>query len=1001
MGRHRQASARPIALLILGCVLLVSVVIGNAAELPIVQLAKAIEAGDLAQVKKLLAQGVDPNRRIPEYRTYCTPLFVAVEKGKLDIARVLLNSGADPKIENQSGDPVMVFASDAGREPFARLLMESGVGIDSTNSKGVTALMRGVRYDEAADVQAKLALGADPHQRDAYGRTPLIVAASGGNLPALRVLAAAGARADARDKRGRTALTYVALGMDIDTEVVGFLLDAGADVNAQDDKGRTAAMAAFTDEWRFRTNALVFLDAEPDLNVRDEDGQTLLFHVVRANAPSVHGSDLIRRGADPTVVNKAGVDLVMLAAAEANTETLELLLDHKVPANRTTKDGYTAVHRAARRRPDEYRQKTDEQKKAFNSRTMRALDLLKKHGASLTVAAEDGRTPLHEAAEHGAAHTVAYLLAAYDRPDVVDLEGVTPFHLAAARRDKNACDLLLAKGADVNATYLDGMTAMLAAIERDDTATVKYLQREGSRIRGPADVNRLLLQKSRCLHDRPLSEEQYADLISILAEQAQNLEERDADGMTPLMWVAASDNLDALRAILAKKPNIDAASNDGRTVLMWAAAAVATNAMAVLTEAGADTSLRDRSGRSADDWLKWAQVASRTKGLSTHRVEAEPGFARRITKAQQAVLDTYVAAGKWNAADRLFGTSPLHLAAALGDTNALDRLLSRNANVNLRGDDGTTPLIAAAANGRTRACALLLKRGAEINWEDSARASALDWAIRLEHFETVRFLAKQKDALEGDATSVLNAAIAQDDVGLLRDLLRAGASVGPPEKDPFRWDRPEPVPVIYAASRPSSKLLAVLRKYPKATGFGNAGNLGTALHKAAEEGRLENVQYLIEKVGVDVSTMLKSRFGGVRRIQETDRPEHKIETRFSALSGALEQGHHDIVRYLVERGAKIAGRTRGGPPPVSFVVIHGQHKLLRLFLKKGAPTDDVDFDARTALHHAAERNDVTSIRLLLRHGANRAAKDRDGATPLGVAEKAKAKEAVAVLSQEQ
>ena len=115
----------------------------------------------------------------------------------------------------------------------------------------------------------------------------------------------------------------------------------------------------------------------------------------------------------------------------------------------------------------------------------------------------------------------------------------------------------------------------------------------------------------------------------------------------------------------------------------------------------------------------------------------------------------------------------------------------------------------------------------------------------------------------------------------------------------------------------------------------------------------------------------------------------------------MEEGHTGIVRYLVKRGGAIAGRTRDGSPPLTFVVEHRQHEMLQLFLDNHAPTGLVDLSGQTALHRAAAANDVVALRLLLDHGAEPNAKTPKGLTPLDLARKNQANDTASLLEAHQ
>jgi Ankyrin repeats (many copies) len=72
------------------------------------------------------------------------------------------------------------------------------------------------------------------------------------------------------------------------------------------------------------------------------------------------------------------------------------------------------------------------------------------------------------------------------------------------------------------------------------------------------------------------------------------------------------------------------------------------------------------------------------------------------------------------------GGTPLHDAALSGNTDVINLLLDRGANVDVKErDSGATALMMAASIGRTDAVALLLRRGADPALRDHAGRTAL------------------------------------------------------------------------------------------------------------------------------------------------------------------------------------------------------------------------------------------------------------------------------------
>jgi excisionase family DNA binding protein len=95
---------------------------------------QAAEAGHALQVQEHLRRGVDVDT--PGTWAHRTPLFLAVTSGHLDIAELLLHSGADPNIAGYGGDTALHQAVEAEATDLVRLLMAHGADPDTKNTSG-------------------------------------------------------------------------------------------------------------------------------------------------------------------------------------------------------------------------------------------------------------------------------------------------------------------------------------------------------------------------------------------------------------------------------------------------------------------------------------------------------------------------------------------------------------------------------------------------------------------------------------------------------------------------------------------------------------------------------------------------------------------------------------------------------------------------------------------------------------------------------------------------
>lgn len=140
------------------------------------QLLRAIQKGKVKAVKKLLAIADDTVKKSGKY------LAISVFLEKPEIAKLLIESGADVTIKDHDGYPVLTRAANNGDVETVRAMIENGADVNSINSEGWTPLM-GASYNGRLEV-VKLLIekGADINAKNKFGTTAL-AAAKGQEYP--------------------------------------------------------------------------------------------------------------------------------------------------------------------------------------------------------------------------------------------------------------------------------------------------------------------------------------------------------------------------------------------------------------------------------------------------------------------------------------------------------------------------------------------------------------------------------------------------------------------------------------------------------------------------------------------------------------------------------------------------------------------------------------------------------------------------------------------------
>jgi uncharacterized protein len=194
-------------------------------------------------------------------------------------------------------------------------------------------LLSAAHYGDIARVKSLLAAKAELNGRDAYEKTPLMLACGGldddGHLEVVRALLAAGAEVNARDQIGATALTIAVNGWPVErkaqvirTSIIQALIAAKADVNAASEDGNTPLL------WTARYNQVevvkALLVAGADVNHKDNVGDTALMVAALFGQLGV-AQALLAAGANVDPRNTMGETALTMASQHGHTDIAHLL----------------------------------------------------------------------------------------------------------------------------------------------------------------------------------------------------------------------------------------------------------------------------------------------------------------------------------------------------------------------------------------------------------------------------------------------------------------------------------------------------------------------------------------------------------------------------------------------------------------------------------------------------------------------------------------------------
>ena len=198
-----------------------------------------------------------------------TPLHVALRQGHVEVARVLLEHGADTEARDDDDRTPLLWASQFRHVELAQVLLEHGADTEARDKDNYSPLERATQNGHVELAQVLLEHGADVNAQNMERYTPLHSASAIGQPAVALVLLRHGADVKARCKNNHTPL-HRANG----EEIARLLLGHGADANALDIHNRTPLHHA--SELGRVGPARVLLEHGVDANARDANNATPL-----------------------------------------------------------------------------------------------------------------------------------------------------------------------------------------------------------------------------------------------------------------------------------------------------------------------------------------------------------------------------------------------------------------------------------------------------------------------------------------------------------------------------------------------------------------------------------------------------------------------------------------------------------------------------------------------------------------------------------------------------
>ncbi|EXA37748.1 hypothetical protein NW761_009922 [Fusarium oxysporum] len=566
----------------------------------------------------------------------------------------------------------------------------------------------------------------------------------------------------------------------------------------------------------------------------------------------------------------------------------------------------------------------------------RSVRALLKAGAKVDAVDPWNQTALFTAVDVGAVDVVQTLLEFGADPNISSINGHSPLALATGKNSSEMVEILLEFSADLDAPAFDGKPIPFLASWMGSTDALEILVQH-------VDVDQVW-RNERLIHMACFKG--WKGVVDKLIEKHANLNDppRDLPKASPVALAVESGHSDILRTLLAAGAAVECPVKGMSSPLHIAVAAQNLLGCELLLDAGCQVNAEDRDGSTALSIAADLNDLDIVECLVSHGADpSKPDYE-----------------------------TPLHIAVDWGNLEMVEIILSSRffIDIDAKGEKEYTALGIAATTGRLDIVSMLLDHGADPNMRNGQRNSSapLHIAANKGHRSIVIELLKRGADPYPETTkesSAFHAACIGGWLDVMETFLEVVDDVG--ELVNFEW-----------------------------------GWAGTPLKAAASGGRLDAVKLLLSK-GADPKNQLQSKInrgqtiihaaaeGGNTQVLETileavDDSSLEIRDRAqrTPLWYACVEGHEDMVKYLLERGASTDVIFDDGDNIIPIIVSGGSEKNLKLVLEKNPnlDTDCILPDGETPLFKAVNSGHDKVVPILLERGADVNRKSKYGNVPI-------------------
>ncbi|KRX95030.1 Tankyrase-1, partial [Trichinella pseudospiralis] len=565
------------------------------------------------------------------------------------------------------------------------------------------------------------------------------------------------------------------------------------------------------------------------------------------------------------------------------------------------------------------------------------VEILLLAGANTEVRDEGGLVPLHNACSFGHAAVTKMLIKNGADPNAVDHWGYTPLHEAALKGKVDVCIVLLQNGANPLVQNLDGKTPLdIADSAVKEVLTGEYRKEElleAARNGNEEVLLSLVTPLSVNIHandgrkSTPLhlaAGYNRTQIVQLLLQFFADVHVQDKGGLVPLHNACSYGHLEVTELLIKHGANVNATDLWQFTPLHEAAVKGRTEVCICLLAHGANPTVKNSNGKTPIDLASTVEL----RELLTKEYQGH-SLLNACTSGDINKFRTFLSSETASFKHPYTGQNALHVLCEASHANCLpmvEAVLSVGVNIDERNKHLLGALHIAADRDALELVELLLVRGANINLFDGEGQTCLHRCAKKGLVAMCKLLLDR-----GIDASLVNLH------GLTARQLAVGMTV------------------------------QVLEEHPTVVNRRTRESLEHRLLEASKAGDLEMVKVVLNESD-DKQSLINCRDVEGR---------HSTPLHFAAGYNRLE-----VVKFLVQAGADIQAKDKGGLVPLHNACSYGHYEVTEFLVQQGADVNATDLWKFTPLHEAAAKGKFDICKLLLANGADKTRTNRDGHTPL-------------------